>query len=120
MQHESAAARPHLATLTGDGGQTILVREERGIPLDLPAAYGTGVQIHVEDLAAQIAGGNAATPTRWNELIPLPVETWRPSSRHWRCRAVVRQTPLNGQRGSTRNEHGSSMRAEVSAHGEMA
>lgn len=64
MQHESAAARPHLATLAGDGGQTILVWEEGGMPLDLPAAYGTGVQIHVEELAAQIAGGNAATPTR--------------------------------------------------------
>ena len=52
------------ATLTADGGQTILVWEEGGMPLDLPAAYGTGVQIHVEELAAQIAGGNAATPTR--------------------------------------------------------
>jgi hypothetical protein len=44
------------ATLTADGGQTILVVEVRGMPLDLLAAYGAGVQIHVEDLAAHLAG----------------------------------------------------------------
>jgi len=57
--------------LAADGGQTILVWEERGMPLDLLAAYGAGVQIHVEDLAAHIAGrerGDASA--RWNELIP--------------------------------------------------
>jgi uncharacterized protein YndB with AHSA1/START domain len=57
--------------LTADGGQTILVWEERGMPLDLLAAYGAGVQIHVEDLAAYLAGRdrvNAAA--RWDELQP--------------------------------------------------
>src|SRR5438309_8246963 len=44
------------ATLTADGDQTLLVIEERGMPLDQLAAYGGGVQIHVEDLAAHIAG----------------------------------------------------------------
>src|SRR5712672_872837 len=39
------------ATLTADGDQTILVIEERGMAMDLLAAYGAGVQVHVEDLA---------------------------------------------------------------------
>ena len=59
------------ATLTADGGQTILVWEERGMPLDLLAAYGAGVQIHVEDLAAHLAGReHCDAQTRWKELIP--------------------------------------------------
>jgi uncharacterized protein YndB with AHSA1/START domain len=59
------------ATLTADGDQTILVIEERGMPLDQLAAYGAGVQIHVEDLAAHIAGRERRdTKTRWNELLP--------------------------------------------------
>jgi uncharacterized protein YndB with AHSA1/START domain len=57
------------ATLTANGGQTILVWEERGMPLDLLAAYGAGVQIHVEDLAAYLAGRErVAAAARWNEL----------------------------------------------------
>ncbi len=59
------------ATLAADGGQTILVWEERGMPLDLLAAYGAGVQIHIEDLAAHLAGGKRVDATaRWNELLP--------------------------------------------------
>jgi uncharacterized protein YndB with AHSA1/START domain len=59
------------ATLTADGGQTILIIEERGMPLDLLAAYGAGVQVHVEDLAAHIAGRERGdAEARWNELIP--------------------------------------------------
>jgi len=56
-------------TLAADSGQTILVWEERGMPLNQLAAYGAGVQIHVEDLAAYLAGRervNAAA--RWDEL----------------------------------------------------
>jgi uncharacterized protein YndB with AHSA1/START domain len=44
------------ATLTPDGDQTIVVWEERGLPVDLLAAYGAGVQVHVEDLADHLAG----------------------------------------------------------------
>jgi len=58
-------------TLTADDDQTVLVWEERGMPVDLLAAYGAGVQIHVEDLAAYLAGRervNAAA--RWDELHP--------------------------------------------------
>jgi hypothetical protein len=59
------------ATLTADGGQTILVLEERGVPLDQLAAYGAGIQVHVEDLAAHIAGRERCdAAARWNELLP--------------------------------------------------
>ena len=59
------------ATLAADGGQAILVWEERGMPLDLLAAYGAGVQIHVEDLAAYLAGRERVdAAARWNELEP--------------------------------------------------
>jgi uncharacterized protein YndB with AHSA1/START domain len=44
------------ATLTADGNQTTAVIEERGMPVNLLSAYGAGVQVHVEDLAAHIAG----------------------------------------------------------------
>jgi uncharacterized protein YndB with AHSA1/START domain len=59
-------------TLTGDGNQTVLVVEQRGLPLDLLWAYGAGLQIHVEDLAAHIAGRERDdTETRFDELKPL-------------------------------------------------
>ncbi len=59
------------ATLTADGDQTILVIEERGMPLDQLAAYGAGVQVHVEDLAAHIAGRERRDmQERWAELLP--------------------------------------------------
>jgi uncharacterized protein YndB with AHSA1/START domain len=59
------------AVLTADGGQTILVWEERGMPLDLLAAYGAGVQVHVEDLAAYLAGRDRVdAAARWAELQP--------------------------------------------------
>jgi hypothetical protein len=58
-------------TLTADGDQTILVLEERGMPLDQLAAYGAGNQVHVEDLAAHIAGRDRChAEARWNELLP--------------------------------------------------
>ena len=44
------------AQLTADGGQTVLVVEDRGLPLPLLAAYGAGVQIHFENIAELIAG----------------------------------------------------------------
>jgi len=59
------------ATLTTDGRQTILVWEERGMPLNLLAAYGAGVQIHVEDLAAYLARRErGVAKPRWDELHP--------------------------------------------------
>jgi uncharacterized protein YndB with AHSA1/START domain len=59
------------ATLTADGGQTILVIEERGMPLGHIADYGAGWQVHVEDLAAHIAGRERCDiEARWEELTP--------------------------------------------------
>lgn len=56
---------------TADRGHTILVIEDRGVPLDHIAAYGAGDQIHVEDLAAYLAGGERCDArSRWQELHP--------------------------------------------------
>lgn len=58
-------------TLTPDGEHTVLVVEDRGVPLDHIAAYGAGDQIHVEDLAAYLAGrGPCDARARWQELQP--------------------------------------------------
>ena len=58
------------ATLTGDGEQTILVLEAQGLPLEHLAAYGAGWQVHVEDLAAHLAGRERCDiKARWEELI---------------------------------------------------
>jgi uncharacterized protein YndB with AHSA1/START domain len=58
-------------TLAADGDQTILVLEERGMPLDDLAAYGSGIQVHVEDLAAHLAGRERCDArARWEELLP--------------------------------------------------
>ena len=43
-------------TLTADGGKTTLVWEERGMPVAYLAGYGAGIQVHVEDLGAYLAG----------------------------------------------------------------
>jgi uncharacterized protein YndB with AHSA1/START domain len=60
------------ATLTADGDQTVLVIEERGLPLPLLPAYGAGVQIHVENLAGHVAGREPAdAEARWAELLPV-------------------------------------------------
>jgi uncharacterized protein YndB with AHSA1/START domain len=66
-------------TLAPAGRQTVLVWQESGMPLAQLAAYGAGIQIHVEDLAAHVAGRERADATaRWGELLPsyqdLPVE----------------------------------------------
>jgi len=59
------------ATLTADGGQTVLVIEVRGMPLDKIAFYGAGWQIHAENLAAYLAGRERGdTEARWDELVP--------------------------------------------------
>jgi uncharacterized protein YndB with AHSA1/START domain len=58
-------------TLAGDGEGTSLVWEERGMPLDKLAAYGAGIQIHVEDLAAHLAGRqHCDANARWDDLQP--------------------------------------------------
>lgn len=57
--------------LTADGAQTVLVIEDRGVPLDHIAAYGAGDQIHIEDLAAYLAGWDRCdSRMRWQQLQP--------------------------------------------------
>jgi uncharacterized protein YndB with AHSA1/START domain len=58
--------------LTADGDKTMVVWEERGMPLDLLSAYGAGVQIHVEDLADYLAGRDRRedSKARWDQLHP--------------------------------------------------
>lgn len=59
------------ATLSADGGQTMLVIEERGMPLEQLAAYGAGMQVHVEDLASYLGGRERSeAQARWTELMP--------------------------------------------------
>ena len=59
------------ATLTADGDYTILVIEDRGVPLEQIAAYGAGDQVHIEDLAAYLAGrAPCDARARWQELHP--------------------------------------------------
>jgi len=58
--------------LTADGGGTIFVWEEHGLPVHLLAAYGTGIQIHVEQLADHLAGREPRdSGSRWERLFPL-------------------------------------------------
>ena len=58
--------------LRADGDGTLLVIEDRGVPLDQIAAYGAGDQIHVEDLAAHLAGRERCDArARWQELQPV-------------------------------------------------
>jgi uncharacterized protein YndB with AHSA1/START domain len=58
-------------TLTAEGGQTRLVIEVRGMPLDKIAFYGAGWQIHAENLAGFLAGRAAVdSEARWEQLVP--------------------------------------------------
>ena len=57
--------------LTANASQTVLALEERGMPVDLLAAYGAGIQVHVEDLTAHLAGRDRVDARgRWAELFP--------------------------------------------------
>ena len=58
-------------TLTAAGDHTILAWEEREMPVNLLPAYGAGVQVHVEDLAAHLAGRERCdAAARFDELVP--------------------------------------------------
>jgi uncharacterized protein YndB with AHSA1/START domain len=63
------------ATLTPDGAQTVLVLEERGMDAEHLPDYGAGIQVHVEDLAAHLAGRDRCDArARWAELRPAYAE----------------------------------------------
>jgi uncharacterized protein YndB with AHSA1/START domain len=67
-------------TLTADGGQTTVVWEERSMPVAYLAGYGAGIQVHVEDLGAYLAGRERCDAgARMGELFP-PTSPWPPRS----------------------------------------
>ena len=58
-------------TLTADAGRTTLSWEERGMPVGYLAGYGAGIQVHVEDLGAYLAGRERCDPgARMGQLYP--------------------------------------------------
>jgi uncharacterized protein YndB with AHSA1/START domain len=58
-------------TLAADGDQTTVTWEERGMPLEYLAGYGAGIQVHVEDFAAHLAGKERCdAQVRFAELFP--------------------------------------------------
>jgi len=58
------------AALAAEGDQTVLIIEERGMPIEHLAGYGAGIQIHVEDLGAFLNGRDKVPDSRWQELMP--------------------------------------------------
>jgi len=59
------------AELVAEGAHTTLEVEVRGVPLDLVWAYGSGWQIHAENLGAHLAGQSCeSSDARWGELEP--------------------------------------------------
>jgi uncharacterized protein YndB with AHSA1/START domain len=59
------------AELVSEVAHTMLVWEERGLPINLLPAYGAGIQIHVEHLGDYIRGHRLRdVETRWKELFP--------------------------------------------------
>ena len=59
------------AALSAEGDRTLLVVEVAGPPLDKIAFYGAGWQIHIENLAAHIAGRDRVdSEARWAALVP--------------------------------------------------
>jgi uncharacterized protein YndB with AHSA1/START domain len=59
-------------TVTPEGAaSTRVVVVKRGAPVQWIAAFGVGVQIHVENLAAYLAGGAPVDPDPfWDRLLP--------------------------------------------------
>lgn len=64
--------RSTAVTLTTEAGETVVVVEQQGVPLELLWAYATGMQIHVEDLRDHLAGRERrdAAP-RFDEFSPV-------------------------------------------------
>jgi len=59
------------ARLSAEDAHTLLVWEERGMPVALLPAYGAGIQIHIEHLADYLTGRELRdAQARWSELFP--------------------------------------------------
>jgi uncharacterized protein YndB with AHSA1/START domain len=63
-------------TLTPDGDQTILVLEERGMPLEYLAGYGPGFRFRSRIWPPTSAGASGATPTRGWTSCSRPTRRW--------------------------------------------
>jgi uncharacterized protein YndB with AHSA1/START domain len=69
IQTDSTESHAMEVKLEARGEQTLFVVEERGIPPQQLAAYGAGVQVHVEDLVTYLVGGDRCdAQARWKEL----------------------------------------------------
>ncbi|WP_433209731.1 SRPBCC domain-containing protein [Dactylosporangium sp. CS-047395] len=80
---DAEGAEEHVieATLAADGDGTVVTFEERGVPVGLLPAYGAGVQIHLEDLGAHLAGRERCDArARWRELHPAYAAAAEPSA----------------------------------------
>lgn len=72
MWEEEGKEHTVTAEVTAEDGQTIIVLEVRGLPLDFVWAYGAGWQVHLEDLGAHLSGQERLNSvTRWDELEAL-------------------------------------------------
>jgi uncharacterized protein YndB with AHSA1/START domain len=61
--------------LVAEGDKTRLIREGRGMPTNMLAAYGAGMQAEIEDLATYLAGRERGdSEARWHELAPAYAE----------------------------------------------
>jgi uncharacterized protein YndB with AHSA1/START domain len=59
------------ARIMSEGDAARLVVEERGLPIDDAPDYAAGWQVHLEDLAAALAGRPTSDwSARWKQLIP--------------------------------------------------
>lgn len=64
------------AVLAPEGTGTLLVIEERGIPIGEIGGHGAGWQAHIEDLITHLDGHEPGSwRERWIELIPEYVDT---------------------------------------------
>jgi uncharacterized protein YndB with AHSA1/START domain len=68
-REEDGSETEIVATIVAEGSGARLVVEEHGLPAD-PSAYAAGWQVHLEDLAAALAGRPTSDwHTRWTQLI---------------------------------------------------
>jgi uncharacterized protein YndB with AHSA1/START domain len=61
------------AWLTEEGARTRLVVEERGLPLAQLHFYGSGWQVHLEDLGRSLLSGGSAHADGWSSEAPAPL-----------------------------------------------
>lgn len=68
---DGGAATEIVAVVTPEGDGARLVVEDRGLPTDAAPFHAAGWQVHLEDLAAALAGRPTSDwSARWNELMP--------------------------------------------------